>query len=357
MDNQGPNNYNNGNNNYNNNGGNGGGGNGNNGGNGGKDNHNGQLIMAFVLVSLIVLFIMSMVSNRFSQMSTQEISYSQFLEKVEAGEVKSVEIGSYEIDITPVTKDKSPYQPTYYCGRVADEDLIPLLKEYYTVYTIDLLGCGRSEKPNLTYTNFLYVQLLNDFVKSEIGRRTNIVATGASAPIVTMACGYNPDLFEQMMFINPDSLLSCSHIPGKSAKCYKFILDLPIIGTLLYNFASARSIISKTFSESYFYNPYDVNPHNIDKYHESAHLGDSPKSVYASVQCNYTKCNITKTLEKIDNSIYILGGEAEPDIDLTIKEYTKCNPAIESSTIANTRHLPQLENPEEVSATVQMFFN
>ena len=84
MDNQGPNNYNNGNNNYNNNGGNGGGGNGNNGGNGGKDNHNGQLIMAFVLVSLIVLFIMSMVSNRFSQMSTQEISYSQFLEKVEA---------------------------------------------------------------------------------------------------------------------------------------------------------------------------------------------------------------------------------------------------------------------------------
>ena len=122
MDNQGPNNYNNGNNNYNNNGGNGGGGNGNNGGNGGKDNHNGQLIMAFVLVSLIVLFIMSMVSNRFSQMSTQEISYSQFLEKVEAGEVKSVEIGSYEID-------KSPYQPTYYCGRVADEDLIPLLKE------------------------------------------------------------------------------------------------------------------------------------------------------------------------------------------------------------------------------------
>ena len=129
MDNQGPNNYNNGNNNYNNNGGNGGGGNGNNGGNGGKDNHNGQLIMAFVLVSLIVLFIMSMVSNRFSQMSTQEISYSQFLEKVEAGEVKSVEIGSYEIDITPVTKDKSPYQPTDYCGRVADEDLIPLLKE------------------------------------------------------------------------------------------------------------------------------------------------------------------------------------------------------------------------------------
>lgn len=134
MDNQGPNNYNNGNNNYNNNnnGNNNGNGGGGNSGGGGKDNRNGQLIMAFVLISLIILFIMSMVSNQFNQMSTQEISYSEFLEKVEAGEVESVEIGSYEIDITPVTEENSPYrsQITYYCGRVADDDLIPLLKEH-----------------------------------------------------------------------------------------------------------------------------------------------------------------------------------------------------------------------------------
>lgn len=130
MDNQGPSNSynNNGNNNGNNgNGGNNGGG--NNGG-GGKGNRNGQIVMAFILVSLIALFVMSMVTNRFNQMSTQEISYSEFLEKVEAGEVESVEIGSYEIDITPVSEEKTPYQMTYYCGRVADEALIPLLKEY-----------------------------------------------------------------------------------------------------------------------------------------------------------------------------------------------------------------------------------
>lgn len=129
MDNQGPSNSynNNGNNNGNNgNGGNSGGG--NNGG-GGKGNRNGQIVMAFILVSLIALFVMSMVTNRFNQMSTQEISYSEFLQKVEAGEVESVEIGSYEIDITPVSDEKTPYQMTYYCGRVADEALIPLLKE------------------------------------------------------------------------------------------------------------------------------------------------------------------------------------------------------------------------------------
>ena len=178
------------------------------------------------------------------------------------------------------------------------DSLIPFLKEHYTVYTIDLLGCGRSEKPNLTYTNFLYVQLLNDFVKSEIGRRTNILATGASAPIVTMACGYNPDLFEQMMFINPDSLLSCSHIPGKSARYYKFILDLPIIGTLLYNFASARSIISRTFSESYFYNPYDVRPENHS--YENAFA----KAVMSNGENDVVELSAKRLKEYIDRDVF-----------------------------------------------------
>lgn len=135
MDNQGQNNsYNNGNGG---NGGNGGGkgSGGNNGGDGGKGNRNGQLLMAFILISLIVLFVMSMVTNRFSQMSTQEVSYSEFLDMVngegewEGRSVKSVEISSYEIDITLNSEDDSPYQVTYFCGRVADEELIPLLKE------------------------------------------------------------------------------------------------------------------------------------------------------------------------------------------------------------------------------------
>ncbi len=126
MDNQGPNNgYNNGNNK---NGGEGGGGNGNN-------NRNGQLLMAFILVALIMLFVMSLVTNQFNQMSTKEVSYTEFLDMVngtgdwEGESVKSVEIGSYQIDITLNTDEEQPYQMTYYCGRVADDDLIPLLKE------------------------------------------------------------------------------------------------------------------------------------------------------------------------------------------------------------------------------------
>ncbi len=237
------------------------------------------------------------------------------------------------------------------------ELLIPLLREHYTVYTLDLLGCGRSEKPNLTYTNYLYVQMISDFIKSEIGHRTNVIATGSSSSFITMACGYDQDLFDRIMFINPESFLSCSQIPGNAAKLYKLILDIPVLGTLLYHIAASRSEITRLFKERYYFNPYDLNTVVVDKYHEAAHLGDTPKAVYASVRCNYTKCNISRSLEKINNSIYILGGLAEPEIDETVKEYTECNPAIETSLIPASGHLPQLERPEEVSRAIRIFFD
>lgn len=234
--------------------------------------------------------------------------------------------------------------------------LVDKLKQNYTVYTIDLLGCGRSEKPNLTYTNYLYVQLLCDFIKSEIGHRTNIIATGESAALAIMACNNSPELFDQLMLVNPDSLASCSQIPGKNAKFYKLILDLPIVGTLLYHIASSRNIIEEAFEEKYFYNPYSAKPFYIDHYFESAHLGECPKAVFSSMECKYTKCNIINALKKIDNSIFIVGGAEEPYILDNIEEYKLYNSAIESSIISKTKHLPQLENSAKLLDAISMFF-
>ena len=57
------------------------------------------------IVSLFALFIMTLVSNRISQQFNQEISYTEFLEKVEAGEVESIKYTGTQINITQ-KKDK-----------------------------------------------------------------------------------------------------------------------------------------------------------------------------------------------------------------------------------------------------------
>ena len=133
MDNQGPNNY-----NYNNGpGNNGSGGNGNNGGNrpggnGGRNNRGGQGIMAFILLTLVALFVYALISNSISHASTQEKSYSDFIKQLDRGNVKSVEFDSYEIDYKLVDDGHKDYDITYYTGRVADDELVPTLKKAKT---------------------------------------------------------------------------------------------------------------------------------------------------------------------------------------------------------------------------------
>lgn len=234
--------------------------------------------------------------------------------------------------------------------------MIDRLKDNYTVYALDLLGCGRSEKPNMTYTNYLYVQLISDFIKSEIGHRTNVIATGESASIVTMACNNSPEMFDQLMFISPDSFSTCNKVPSKRYKYYKLLLDLPIIGTLLYNFASSQNSIMEEFITKNMYNPYSFKSEYLNTYYESAHLGESPKSIYASLRCNYTKCNITNALKHIDNSIYIVGGQESDHIENTMEEYKSTNPSIEYSLIPKSRRLPQLEAPDKLLDLINMFF-
>lgn len=104
--------------------------NGNNG-NGRNNRGGGQAFMVYVIVSLVVLMIMSLLMSRFSAMSTEEITYSQFLEMLEEDKVESVKFDSYQINITPKSEGNSYYeaQKSYYCARVNDEELIPLLKE------------------------------------------------------------------------------------------------------------------------------------------------------------------------------------------------------------------------------------
>ena len=132
MDNQNPNqnpyrrNQNNNNNNKN----------GQNGDNGGNKN-NGQMVMVMILVALVVLFFMSMISSRLMIGSEQQISYSEFLDKVESGDVAAVEIETYQINITPTDDDQNgKLLGGYYTGRVQDENLVPFLEEH----DVDITG-------------------------------------------------------------------------------------------------------------------------------------------------------------------------------------------------------------------------
>lgn len=234
--------------------------------------------------------------------------------------------------------------------------IIDVLSEKHEVFAIDLLGYGLSDKPNMTYTNYLYVQLIIDFVKNIIGKKTDILSTGDSSQIAVMACHNDPEVFNKLIFINPQSLYESNQIPSKQTKALKFLLDTPIIGTFVYNLFTNKASIEKTFKDKYFYNTINIEEKDILSYLEASHLPDhSSKYVFASYVGKYINTNIIHALKEINHSIYIISGEKESNIHTTVENYLYYNSAIESAFIPYCKHLPHMEMPDKVIGYIEMF--
>lgn len=248
--------------------------------------------------------------------------------------------------------DASPISSSYEW-----KELIQKLSADHTVYALDLLGCGRSGKPNLTYTNFLYVQMISDFVKNVIGGKTDVVASGLTGSFVVMACHTNSELFNKIMLINPESPEKLSRVPGHRSKIRKLILDLPIVGTAVYHLLCRRENIAYIFTERYFKNPFKAQKKYMDLYYESAHLSyNGGKYLLSSINGMYLNINIVKALSEINHSIFIVLGESKQDAKAIGAEYTKINPSIEAEFIRSAKQLPQLETPEALYEDMRIFF-
>ena len=120
--------FNNGNNNQN--GGNNNQNNGNNNQNGDKKGGNGQMILAFVIITLVTLFFMSLLNRCSADMTSQRITYTEFVQMVKDDKVEKVEVGANQYNITPKSDDKALVKMTYYTGFIKDENLLDLLNKH-----------------------------------------------------------------------------------------------------------------------------------------------------------------------------------------------------------------------------------
>ena len=120
--------FNNGNNNQN--GGNNNQNNGNNNQNGDKKGGNGQMILAFVIITLVTLFFMSLLNRCSADMTSQRITYTEFVQMVKDDKVEKVEVAANQYNITPKSDDKTLVKMTYYTGFIKDENLLDLLNKH-----------------------------------------------------------------------------------------------------------------------------------------------------------------------------------------------------------------------------------
>lgn len=241
--------------------------------------------------------------------------------------------------------DLNPISSSYEWSNIIDK-----LSETYTVYAIDLLGCGKSDKPSSSYVNYLYVQLVNDFIRDVIQKKTDLVVTGESFSFAVMAARMNSEMIGKITAINPTDITYNVQSPTEYSKLIKHIFELPIIGTFIYNMIANTKTINRQFTEKYYCDTTKISINLPDTYYETAHLqGSNGKYLYASILGKYTNINIIHALKLVTNPIhFIITDAASKDIE----EYLEYNKNITIDHISEAGYLPQLEKPEDVAKLI-----
>lgn len=247
--------------------------------------------------------------------------------------------------------DLDPVSSSYEWCRIVKK-----LEKTHTVYTLDLLGCGRSEKPYLTYTNYLYVQLITDFIQNIIHETPDVIATNTSISFVVLAQNLNHHLMKRIVAINPPTMESFEQGPDKYSNVKKTLLEFPIIGTFIYNMRTHETCIQQKLQKTYFCKPQLVSSKMLDAYYEAAHKnGGHGKYLMASMECHYTNNTITHAIKNLNIPLYIIESRNLRDVANIGDSYARKNSLVETAYISNAGLIPQLEVPDKLLSIINMF--
>lgn len=81
------------------------------------------------------------------------------------------------------------------------------------VWAVTLLGFGKSEKPNIIYTELMWAELLRDFIIEVVGEPAHLVGNSMGGYFISIVGGLWPSLVESMVLMNSAGEV----IPGYSS--------------------------------------------------------------------------------------------------------------------------------------------
>lgn len=247
--------------------------------------------------------------------------------------------------------DLTVFSSSYEWTKMADQ-----LSDTYTVYSLDLIGCGKSDKPAITYTNYFYVQMITDFVNDIIKEKTNVAATGLSGSFVLMANEMNKNLFAEIMLVNPKSIHFLKKTPDDRSKILLRLFDLPIIGKTAYYIATNKTNTEYYLTEKCFYNPFHMKHSVFKAYYDAAHASNgNGKALLASIEGNYLNIDISKALKNAKNRIVIVNGICNDNREDIVASYVRLNKHIVVENISEAKYLPQLEAADEMLELMYTF--
>ena len=233
------------------------------------------------------------------------------------------------------------------------------LSEHFEVWAIDLLGFGRSAKPNWDYSSDLWRDQLDDFITETIGQPAILAGNSLGGYAALCVAAQRPQSARGLILLNSAGPFTETE-PAPPPPAWKKTASGSLRWLFQQNWASyavfqwtrRRSTIRKTLKKVYL-NPETVTEQLVeDIYRPSGSPGAA--QVFASVFKTRSGEKVDVLLSQLSCPLLLVWGEADPWINCRDRsaKFRQYYPKL-SEHFLKAGHCPHDEVPEIVNDLIK----
>lgn len=232
------------------------------------------------------------------------------------------------------------------------------LQHEFEVWAIDLLGFGRSAKPNLEYNAELWRDQLHDFIQTVIGQPTVLAGNSLGGYASLCVAAQRPESAKGVVLLNSagpfTDLLQKEPDPWRQAweNLVRSVLLHPIPSGLLFQYVRQKSVIRRTLEQVYLDKTAITDQLVDDIYRPSCDPGAA--AVFASVFRARQGENVDVLLEQISCPLLVLWGEGDPWMNARSRSvrFRQHYPPL-TEHFLQAGHCPHDEVPDQVNGLMR----
>jgi pimeloyl-ACP methyl ester carboxylesterase len=233
---------------------------------------------------------------------------------------------------------------------------VEALSRTNTVYTIDLLGFGRSDRPAIRYSARLYISLISDFVSRVIDAPTVLVASSLSGAYAIVLAARDPHRFPAVALIAPSGLVRLNEPASFGGEASRLAVDTPIAGTAVFNALVARPNLRRYLRTAYSDDTL-VTRELVEVHYATAHQRGA-RHAPAALMSGHLNMDVRNALRRLSQPALLVWGEQGSAAPVEeFRGFRELKRDFEISVLSPAGDLPHDERAEDFNVILSTWLN
>jgi pimeloyl-ACP methyl ester carboxylesterase len=231
---------------------------------------------------------------------------------------------------------------------------VDALSEAHDVFALDLLGFGMSDRPQARYSARLYLRLIDDFARQQIGEPTTLVATSLSAAYAAVLGARDPGQYPSLVLIEPTGLVRRNGAATTGGDVARLVVDAPLVGSAVFNALASRRSLRYWLERAYVDLDF-VTPELVDIYHRAAHQPGA-RHAPAAFLSGHMNLDVRGAVRRLRQPVMLIWGEQAVETPVEdARGFLALNAAIQLAILDPAGMLPHDEQSSEFNGVVTRF--